>query len=99
MKFSYNTNLTLPKQSKRARSVLQDKTDLDLWDCFGRKKTLSYNQRNTVLICSIAPYPGSPNPMYTGGLFHCYMLDNLFIIFGVSGVFSHFYSTFDGKSW
>ena len=30
------------------------KTDLDLWDCFGRKKTLSYNQRNTVYerICS-----------------------------------------------
>ena len=22
--------------------------DLDFWDCFGRKKTLSYNQRNTV---------------------------------------------------
>ena len=22
--------------------------DLDLWDCFGRKKTPSYNQRNTV---------------------------------------------------
>ena len=24
------------------------KTDLDLWDCFGRKKTPSYNRRNTV---------------------------------------------------
>ena len=24
------------------------KTDLDLWDCFGRKKTLSYNRRNAV---------------------------------------------------
>ena len=24
------------------------KMDLDLWDCFGRKKTLSYNRRNTV---------------------------------------------------
>ena len=23
--------------------------DLDLWDCFGRKKTLSYNRINTVL--------------------------------------------------
>ena len=33
MKFCYNTNFTL---------------DLDLWDCFGRKKTPSYNQRNTV---------------------------------------------------
>ena len=24
------------------------KTDLDFWDCFERKITLSYNQRNTV---------------------------------------------------
>ena len=24
------------------------KTDLDLWDCFGRKKTPSHNRRNTV---------------------------------------------------
>ena len=24
--------------------------DVDLWDCFGRKKTMSYNQRNMVLI-------------------------------------------------
>ena len=41
---------TLPKQSQRSRSVLATsyKTDLDLWDCFGRKKTLSYNRRNTV---------------------------------------------------
>ena len=56
MKFSYNTKLTLPKQSRRSRSILQDgsrspflnnpedldpsyKMDLDLWDCFGRKKT------------------------------------------------------------
>ena len=23
--------------------------DLDLWDCFGRKKTPSYNRRNTVV--------------------------------------------------
>ena len=25
------------------------KTDLDLWDCFGRKKTQSYNRRNTAI--------------------------------------------------
>ena len=24
------------------------KTDLDFWDCFGRKKTPSYKRRNTV---------------------------------------------------
>ena len=50
MKFSYNTNLTLPKQSKDLdRSY---KMDLDLWDCFGRKKTPSYNQRNMVVSLS-----------------------------------------------
>ena len=27
---------------------LSYKTDIDLWDCFGRKKTLSYNRRNMV---------------------------------------------------
>ena len=25
------------------------KMDLDLWDCFGSKKTPSYNRRNTVV--------------------------------------------------
>ena len=52
MKFCNNTNFTLPKQSQRSRSVLEDGsrslTDLDLWDCLGRKKSLSYNRRNTV---------------------------------------------------
>ena len=47
MKFSYNTKLTLPKQSKRSRSVLQDGSrSLGL---FWKKKTLSYNRRNTVI--------------------------------------------------
>ena len=32
------------------------KMDLDLWDCLGRKKTLSYNQRNTVVIMMINAY-------------------------------------------
>ena len=46
MKFSYNTKLSLPKQSKRSRSVLQDGSrSLGL---FWKKKTLSYNRRNTV---------------------------------------------------
>ena len=27
--------------------------DLDLWDCFGRKKTLFYNQRNMVTLTSL----------------------------------------------
>ena len=37
MEFSYNMSFTLPKQSLRSRSIL--KTDLDIWDFFGRKKT------------------------------------------------------------
>ena len=36
MQFCCNTGFTLPKQSQRSRS--SDKTDLDFWDCFGRKK-------------------------------------------------------------
>ena len=36
MKFCYNTNSTLPKQCQSSRSY---KTDLELLDCFGRKKT------------------------------------------------------------
>ena len=39
-----------------------------------------------------------PNPLYTGGLFHCYMSTSLFIILGVAGLFRRFYSIFDGKS-
>ena len=46
MKFCYSSNFTLPKQSQRSRSY---KTGLDLWDCFGREKTLSYNRRNKVI--------------------------------------------------
>ena len=46
MKSSYNTKLTLPKQSKRSRSVLQDGSrSLGL---FWKKKTPSYNRGNTV---------------------------------------------------
>ena len=46
MKFCYNTDFTLPKQSQRSRSVLQDGSrSLEL---FWKEKTPSYNQRNTV---------------------------------------------------
>ena len=46
MKFCYNTNFTLPKQSQRSRSVLQDRSrSLGL---FWKEKTLSYNRINTV---------------------------------------------------
>ena len=47
MKFSYNTKLSLPKQSKRSRSVLQDGSR-SLGMFWKKKKTPSYNRRNTV---------------------------------------------------
>ena len=46
MKFCYNTNFTLPQQSQRSRSILQDGSiSLGL---FWKEKTLSYNRRNMV---------------------------------------------------
>ena len=46
MKFCYNTNFPLPKQSQRSRSVLQDGSrSLVL---FWKEITPSYNRRNTV---------------------------------------------------
>ena len=51
MKFCYNTNFSLPKQSQRSRSILQDGSrSLVL---FWKEKTPSYNQRNTVSCDSI----------------------------------------------
>ena len=38
---------------------------------------------------SLSGYPA--NPLYTGGLFHCYMLDES-VILGVSGICCCFYS-------
>ena len=37
------------------------------------------------------------NPLYTGGLFYCFMLDESIVILGVSGLVCHFYSIFDEK--
>ena len=37
------------------------------------------------------------NPLYTGRLFHCYMLDEFICHLGVSGLFCHFYAIFDGE--
>ena len=46
MKFYYNSNFTLPKQSQRSRSILQDGSrSLGL---FWKEKTLFYNRRNMV---------------------------------------------------
>ena len=47
MKFCYNTNFTLPKQSQRSRSVLQDGSTSS--GLFWKEKTPSYNRRNTVV--------------------------------------------------
>ena len=38
------------------------------------------------------------NLLYTGGLFHCYMLDKSICHFRVSSLFCHFNSILDGKS-
>ena len=47
MKFCNNTNFTLPKQSQRSRSVLEDGSrSLGL---FWKENSPSYNQRNTVV--------------------------------------------------
>ena len=50
MKFCNNSNFTLPKQSQRCRSVLEDGSrSLGL---FWTEKSPSYNRRNTVNILS-----------------------------------------------
>ena len=46
MKFCYNTNFTLPKQSQRSRSIFQDGSRS--FGLFWKENNLSYNQRNTV---------------------------------------------------
>ena len=50
--------------------------------------------------CSLLAYMDNVvlNPLYTGGLFHCYMLDESICHLGMSGLFCFFYSIFDGKS-
>ena len=50
MKFCSNTNFTLPKQSQRSRSVLQDRSRS--MGLFWKEKTLSYNRRNRVNIAT-----------------------------------------------
>ena len=46
MKFCYNTSFTLPEHSQDLDPSY--KMDIDFWECFERKKTQSYNGRNTV---------------------------------------------------
>ena len=70
MQFCCNSSFTLPEQSRRSRSVL--KTDLDFWDCFGRKKTLSYKRRNTVTtdaenVCFTLMFPCAYSGFQSGG--------------------------------
>ena len=54
MKFCYNTNFTLPKQSQRSRSVSQDGSRS--FGLFWKEKTPSYNRRNTVPILILPPF-------------------------------------------
>ena len=49
MKFRYNTNFTLPKQSQGSRSILQDGSR-SLGLVLEGKETLSYNRRNSVVL-------------------------------------------------
>ena len=54
------------------------KMDLDLWDCLGRKKTLSYNQRNTINYLFY--------PFLSGALFEVYFVRETSHIFGFKQV-------------
>ena len=49
MKFCYNTIIqVLPFLNNLKDLDSSYKLDLNVWECFIRKKTLSYNRRNTV---------------------------------------------------
>ena len=62
MKFCYNTKFTLPKQSQRSRSILQDGSrSLGL---FWKEKPMSYNRRNTVLYWHIMSNSTPYNPYF-----------------------------------
>ena len=51
MKFCNNTNFTLPKQSQRSRSILEDRSrSLGL---FWKENSPSYYRRNTVMLLHI----------------------------------------------
>ena len=46
------------------------------------------------VFCALSQHRMKPenliNPMYTGGLYHCYMLESSFVILGVLGLFCLF---------
>ena len=74
MKFCYNTNFTLPRQSQRSRSVLQDGSrSLGL---FWKEKILSYNRGNTVILklfmtkTEMFPHPHSTDIKHDEQLYH-----------------------------
>ena len=54
MKFCYNTSIipVLPLLNNPKDLDPSYKMDLDFWECFGRKKTLSYSRRDTVMYFS-----------------------------------------------
>ena len=54
MKFCYNTSFTLPKNLKDLDPSC--KTDLDLWDCFGRAK-IRFITEPTINIVGLAGIP------------------------------------------
>ena len=50
MKFCYNTNSIVPLLNNPKDLDPNYKTDLELWDRFGRKKTVSYDQRDMLIV-------------------------------------------------
>ena len=65
------------------------------FDCGNGKKP----SRSETLV-SVAEYNSAIgfHPLYTGRLFHCYMLDESIYLLVVSGPLCRYYSIFDGKS-
>ena len=73
MKFCYNNNFTLPKQSQRSRSILQDGSrSLGL---FWKEKTPSYNRRNTVLLQVLPADPSTSSYEAMKTKFQMYLND------------------------
>ena len=57
MKFTISIIRVLPFLNNPKDLDPSYKMDLDFGDCFGREKTLSYSQRNTVILATTAEAP------------------------------------------
>ena len=92
--------LSLPRKSVVR---LTDRPDMTLDVYRGRKTTMQQQQK---IVCQdprwLCPYAATvvqgSNSLYTGRLFHCYMLDKSICHFRGSGSISSLLFYFDGKS-